>query len=117
MKPHSTFYFIPLVYFLILGVLPLKSDDFEGVYSVGNDECRVKPIKMAFLVFCKKTKKKRIYFYQGEENNNVIFKTDGGHLSTRFVFDDSSLKSGVFIGKGGSSLKVKKRTYYRSDQF
>lgn len=109
MKPHSTFYIIPLVCFLILGVLPLRSDDFEGVYIVGNDECRVKPIRMAFEVFCKKTKIKRIYFYQGEENNNVIFKTDDGDLSTRFVFDDSSLKSGVFIGIGGSRLKVKKR--------
>ncbi|PJZ51378.1 hypothetical protein [Leptospira adleri] len=109
MKPQSTFYSISVVFFLMFGVLPLRSDDFEGIYKVGNDDCRVKPIRMAFEVFCKKTKKKEIYFYQGEENNNVIFKTDDGDLSTRFIFDDSSLKSGVFIGIGGSSLKVKKK--------
>ncbi|AOP33478.1 hypothetical protein A0128_06225 [Leptospira tipperaryensis] len=108
MKQQIIPYYVLILSVVTIGVSPLRSGDFEGVYRVGNQNCRVKPIKMAFEVYCENTRKKEIYFYQGEENKNIIFKSDDGTLSGRFIFKDSSLKSGVFIGGDGIRWKVKK---------
>ncbi|MBM9576541.1 hypothetical protein JWG45_05170 [Leptospira sp. 201903070] len=98
------------LFFLTIWVFPLRSDDFEGIYRIGNRECRVKPIKMAFEVFCKPAKNTEIYFYGGEEDNgNRIFQTDNGASSSRFVFDDASLKTGILIQGDGKRWKVKKK--------
>ncbi|RHX87378.1 hypothetical protein DLM75_17960 [Leptospira stimsonii] len=113
----NRFYLLLTLSSLSISFSPLFSGEFEGIYTVGNRECRVTPIRMAFEVICKPSNKRKIFFYQGEDKEKRIFRTDDGDSSDFFVFDDLSFQSGVFIGNDGIRRKVKKRNSFRSDQF
>jgi hypothetical protein len=108
---RAAFIFIFIFTALILtGTSKSEPGDFEGIYKVGDEYCRVTPVKMAFEVFWIKSGKSEIYFYSGTEKEIIIFETDPayGDKPNSFYFNDASMQKGKFVRFDGKELKVEK---------
>lgn len=82
-----------------------ETGEFEGDYTIGATTCTVKPIKMAFEVKCAGERAAKIFFFDGNANDQPMF-TSEAHGS--FVFTDESLSKGVFIDNKGNKVNVKR---------
>lgn len=87
----------------------LLTGEFEGKYKIGDTNCTVKPIKMAFEVKWEKGTGTELFFSQGEANDKFIFASDPkiGKANV-FSFDDESFNTGIFYRADGKELPIKR---------
>jgi hypothetical protein len=87
-----------------------RDSSFEGRYRVGDRECTVKAIKMAFDVKCAKGKGTTTFFFDSEASGDKFVyaseKTAAG--VDKFVFDDDSFEKGKFVSADGKESTVTK---------
>jgi hypothetical protein len=83
---------------------------FEGRYRVGETECTVKQIKMAFEVKWARGKGSMIFFFDSQASGDkfVYASEETGSGTDKFIFDDDSLERGKFVRADGKESPVTK---------
>ncbi len=85
-----------------------EDGNFEGTFQVGSTTATVKPIKTAFELKWAKGAGTMIFFYSGQGVLEYESE-DTGNGVDKFIFDDTSFKTGKFIrGSDGKEMPVKK---------
>lgn len=87
-----------------------ENAEFEGVYRVGPTTCTVTPVRMAFEVRWLRGKGVEMFFYKEEQEGKYIFESEMGSYpqKSRFVFDDASYRSGIYVRGDGKIFTVGK---------
>lgn len=87
-----------------------SESSFEGRYRVGDTECTVKPIKMAFDVKWAKGKGSITFFFDSQASGDKFVysaeETTAG--ADKFIFDDDSFERGRFVRADGKEFPVTK---------
>ena len=84
--------------------------EFEGRYKVGNTTCTVVPVKMAFEVKWIKGKGVMNFFFDKttSDGKSIFLSEDSGKGRDKFIFDDNSYNSGLFIRADGKEFAVER---------
>jgi hypothetical protein len=87
-----------------------QDDSFAGSYRVGETNCTVKPIKMAFEVRWARQTNTQIFFFDSNApaGQPTYVSEDKGKGIDRFVFDNDRLESGKFTRTDGEVLTISK---------
>jgi hypothetical protein len=84
--------------------------EFAGSYQVGNTQCTVKPIKMAFEVRWLKGKGAMTFFFDKitPEGKSIFIGELPSEKKDQFIFNDNSYNTGVFIRADGRKFPVER---------
>jgi hypothetical protein len=87
-----------------------SQSEFEGRYKVGNTTCTVVPIKMAFEVKWIKGQGVMNFFFETTtpDGKSIFVSKDFGKGRDKFIFDDNSYNSGLFIRADGKGFAVER---------
>ena len=84
--------------------------EFEGRYKVGNTTCTVVPIKMAFEVKWIKGQGVTNFFFEKTtpDGKSIFVSENSGKSRDKFIFDDNSYNSGLFIRADGKVFTIER---------
>jgi hypothetical protein len=82
--------------------------EFEGQYKVGKTSCKVVPVKMAFEVKWQKGQGIMNFFFDKTtpDGRYIFVSAKYGNSRDKFIFEDNTYDSGIFIRADGKIFKV-----------
>lgn len=84
------------------------NDNFAGVYQVGDTNCTVKPVKMAFEVKWAKGTGTEMFFYEDRANDQYIYTSEDKGKGVNIFALNEKYDAGEFVRADGKRFTVKK---------
>jgi hypothetical protein len=84
------------------------NDNFAGVYQVGDTNCTVKPVKMAFEVKWAKGTGTEMFFYEDRANDQYIYTSEDKGRGVNIFALNEKYDAGEFVRADGKRFAVKR---------